>query len=169
MAPSSPPWVSTFSQTLNIDSTGWSGFNLRQLINSALLSASGASTRLTLQASSAASCAIDGVYIGHQAGAGDLYDFDGGQAQALVSGSASFTINTGTSVVTDPIAFSFDHTKNAIVAVHFNTTSAVRGLAGIANATAYSKSAANETATSNVTGYAAGASALRLVSKIEVQ
>lgn len=161
-------WVTTFSQALNANSVGWSGYNMRQLLDSTLFSQSGSKVRLSLEGASAATASIDGMYIGHRAVSGDAYDFDGSQAQVTVGASASFTIGIGATVVTDPITFAFDKTKGFIIAVHFNATSSVRGIDIVAGGTNYFKSAANETATANVTGYTSSANAYRLVNKIEV-
>ncbi len=161
-------WVTTFTQTLNIDSTGWSGFNMRQLIAASLLSTSGSSVRITVEASSAAGFSIDGCYIGHQALSGDVYDFDGSQAHVLFSGAGTLSLSAGQTAVSDTLTFSLDETKNLVVAFHFNATSAIRGKNTITGADNYFKSAADETSTTNVSTYAASGSALRLVSKIEV-
>lgn len=164
-----PTWQVAYSQALDLNSTGWSGFNLRMRVNSSLLALSGTQTRLTLQASTLASCAIDGLYIGNRASSGDGWDFESGtQVQVLVGGSATFTVSANTETVTDAIAFALDNTKDVIVAVHFNTTSAVRGANGITNTVQYNRGAANETATANVSGYSTLNNALRLVNKIEV-
>jgi hypothetical protein len=142
---------------------------MRQWLAASVLSTSGTATRLTLQAANAAGCSIDGMYIGHQAGAGDAYDFDGGQVQVMVGGSGSFSISAASAVVTDTIAFALDETKNLIIAIHFNSTSSVRGKDSMgASATNYYKSAADETATSNVSTYSNTPLALRLVNLIEV-
>jgi len=165
-------WQTTFSQALGTDSTGWQGFNLRQWINSSLLSVSGSNVRLTLQAHSAAPCTIGDIYIGHQAAAGDAYDFDGNQAQIKVAGSGSFTITSGSSVVTDSAVFSLDKTKNLIVAVYFSigSASSVSSANAVSNVAAYFTSGADEASVSNAaSGYnGAGNNILELINKIEV-
>lgn len=145
-------WITTFSQTLNFANIGWNGFNMRQVIDSSLLSTSGTSVRMTLEAASTSGCSIDAMYIGHAAAAGDVYDFDGGQVQVLVGGSGSFSISIGSTVTTDSISFAFDHTKNLVIAAHFNAASGVQSHA-LVNAANWFKSAANETSVSDVTGY----------------
>lgn len=164
-------WVTTFSQALNADSTGWNGFNLRQHFAASILSQSGSKFRLTLQGSSIASEGgqVDGCYGGHAAGAGDAYDFDGTQVQITVGGSPTFTIPFNSTVVTDEITYTFDETKAFIVAFHFNNASHdnVRGIASLTGATVYSKSAANETATTDVSTYGSAAG-VRAINKIEV-
>lgn len=166
--PPPPSWTTAFSQSLSADNSGWSGFNMRQVLNSTLLSASGSLVRLTLQAANAAGCSIDGIYIGHAAASGDAYDFDGGQVQLKVSGSGSFSISAGASVVTDAATFALDQSKNLVIAAHFNATSSIRSVSA-SNATNYFKSAANETSTSDVSGYTSAIVTVRLINKIEVQ
>lgn len=164
-----PGWTVTYSQALGMDSTGWSGFNMRQHLAASLLSTSGSKVRLTLEAAAGTSgLSIDGMYIGHQAGAGDVFDFDGGQAQVTVGASASWTIAQGGTQLTDEITFALDETKALLIAVHFNATSTLRGANSVSGATNHFKSAANETATSNVSAYSNSTSALRLINKIEV-
>jgi len=166
------PWVVTFSQTLDLDSLDWNGYNMRQVIEAAALSQSGTKVRLTLQAANGQGAQIGAIYLGHKAASGDPYDFDGNQVQVTVGASPTFTITAGTSVVTDPVVFTFDNTKDFIVAIYLNNSAAddVRGRNVVTNAMNWYKSTANETATSNVTGYAnIGVSSLRLVNKVEVQ
>lgn len=163
-------WVTTFSTTLNASSTGWNGFNLRQHLAASILSESGTKLRITFQGNHLAENGdVDGCYAGHAAGAGDAYDFDGTQVQVTVGGSATFTIPQNSTIVSDEIAYTFDETLAFIVALHFNNAAAdnVEGVASLTGATVYSKSAANETATSNVTGYGSAAG-VRAIQKIEV-
>jgi flagellar capping protein FliD len=161
-------WVTSLSQSLGMNSTGWSGFNMRQLIPASALSTSGSKVRLTLTSSTAGGCSVDGAYIGHAAGSGDPYDFDGTQVAVTVGSSASFSISANSSVVTDEIVYALDETKNLVLAVHFNTTSAIRGQDSLIGFTNYFKSAANETSVSNVGSYSLSTAALRMVEKIEV-
>jgi hypothetical protein len=164
-------WVTTFSQTLNLSSTGWNGFNLRQHLADTLLAESGTKFRITFQGNHLSENAdVDSCHAGHAAGAGDAYDLDGTQVQVTVGGSATFTIPQNATIVSDEIAYTFDETKAFIVALHFNNSAAdnIEGAASVTGATAYSKSAASETGTANVTGYSSTASAVRAIQKIEV-
>lgn len=159
-------WVTSFSTTFSSDSAGWNGYNYRNIVAAASLSQSGSKVRLTLEAGAGGATVIDGCYIGHAAAVGDAYDFDGGQMQVTVGGNAAFTIAAGASVVTDEIAFALDETKNLILAMHFNGVTTLRGAA--LGSSGYYKSAANETATANVTGYSSDGNVTRVVNKIEV-
>lgn len=164
-------WVTTYSVALNIDSANWNGNNLRQFVNSSQTSDSGSRVRLTLESGSGAEGAsVSEAYIGHAAGAGDSWDFDGGQVQILVGGLGAFTVPAASSVVTDEVVFAFDHTKHFLMAFHFNNAShdTLRGRNATSSVNVYFKAAASEVSVSDVTGYSTTASAIRFVNKIEV-
>lgn len=162
-------WTDTFATELLVSNQGgWAGNNLRIVLSASILSTSGTTVRITMKASTLAGCSIDAAYIGHQALAGDPYDFDGGQVAITVSGSPSFTIGAGAFAVSDPITFALDETKNLVLAFHFDTTSDVRS-GSVSGISGYYKVAANETATSNVSGMTFdGTFYGKLVSRIEV-
>lgn len=163
-------WSTAFSDTFNADSSGWNGYTMRQLLAASQITGSGSNIRITIQASSAGGFNIDTLYVGHQAGAGDAYDFDGNQVQLFASGSGSFVVATGNSLVSDGASFAYDETKAIIIAAHFIGigTNAVRGRSAAGAGTNYFKAAVNEAATSNVTGYSTTANQNLLVNKIEV-
>lgn len=161
-------WSTAFSDALNLDSTGWSGYNMRQVLDASQITGSGSNIRLTLESASGAGFSIDALYVGHQAGAGDAYDMDGSQVQLLVSGSGTISLGAGATVVTDPAAFAYDETKAIIISCHFNASSDVRGRNASGAGTNFFKNAASEAGTSDVSGYAATNNANRLVNKIEV-
>lgn len=167
-APVVTGWKTSWSQALNITSLSWNGFTLRQVIPASLITISGSLVRVTIEAGGTEGCAIDALYIGHAAAAGDAYDFDGNQVRCQSVGSNSFTVAAGTSLLLDEVAFALDETKNIIIAAHFNDAAHDNiGGRAIASYTAYFKTA-NEAGTTDVTGYSNTASALRLVNKIEV-
>jgi hypothetical protein len=162
-------WVATYSQTLDADSSGWTGYTLRILIGASLLSTSGSHVRATLKASSLAGCSIDACYIGHRAASGDLYDFDGSQVQLKVAGSGSFTIATGDTALTDAATYALDETKDVLVAVHFVSGDVRFNGTGISGVTGYYKGGSNEAATTDVSGYSSNVGASYLVAMIETQ
>lgn len=160
-------WVTVYTGASGANSNGWSGFNLRSVFP-ALGSDDGTKVRCTLVAASVG-VSVDGCYFGHAAASGDAYDFDGSQTPLTVAGSQSFTLGGTGSVVTDEITYSYDHTRGFIAAFHFNNTSNIRRFnAGASPQNFYFKSAANETATSDVTGYSTTAGAIGFVSLVEV-
>ncbi len=162
-------WATTFIQTLNVDSTGWSGFTMKQVINASLYGPSGSSVRVTVQASSAAGFSLDGLYIGDQAVAGDEPDA-ASLSRLLFATSGSLSLSAAQSAVSDVLAFSFDATIDKIISAHFNATSAIAGRNTLTGTQNFFKGAADESATANVNvgTYSSSGSALRLVSKIEV-
>lgn len=166
-----PVWADTYvAPAFNDSSAAWNGYNVRVRFEAAQLSVSGGSVRLTLSAGTGEGTAIDSMYIGHAAAAGDVYDFDGTQVQALVSGSGSFTVPVSSSVVTDTITYAFDESKPFIVAFHMNSAAndTLRGATVATGVGVYYKSAAAEASVANVTGYTTlSTSSVRLVSKIE--
>jgi hypothetical protein len=166
-----PSYTDTYAQALNGDSNAWNGSNLRQWFAAAALSTSGSKVRITIEGGSTEGAQISAMYIGHAAGSGDAYDFDGTQVQVTSGGNTTFTVGAGSTLVLDPVTYAFDETKAFIVAAHFNNSAAdnLRGRTGLgANINAYFKLAANETSTSNVSTYTSGSGNLRLVNRIEV-
>jgi hypothetical protein len=165
-------WTTIHTSTLSSDSGGWNNFNLRQWLPDTFYSTSGNQVRLNLEAGSAESATIGGMYIGHAAAAGDAWDFDGTQVQVLVGASGSFVVPAATTIVTDAIDYAFDASKAFIIAMHFNggtSSDTVRAGSVPLGANVYSKSGTSEVSTSNVTGYATGGNQLRLVKLIEVR
>ena len=92
--------------------TGWRNGQLRQLIPaSAIIQPKRASTWLdiTLEyAATAVGAVIGGAFVGHQALAGDPWNFDGGQVQQLFSGAAVSPAITGASQLSpDTVHFEY--------------------------------------------------------------
>lgn len=161
-------WLTTWSQAHNITSLSWNGFTLRMVIPASLITISGSKVRISIQGGNTEGAQIDALYIGHAAAAGDAYDFDGTQVQCLSGGLTTFTVGVNATLLLDEVTYALDETKNFIVAAHFNNAAADNiGGRAIAGYTSYSK-AANEAGTTDVTGYTASGSTLRLVNKIEV-
>lgn len=167
--PGAGVWVTSFSQTLNIDSANWNGNNLRMCIFAAVLTQSGSKTRLTLQSGSGAEgAAISEAWIGHQSGS-DQWDA-GTLTQITVGASTSFTIPANTSVVTDEINFALDETQDIVVTFYFNSAAndTLRGRNLVVSTISYFKAAASEASVGDVTGYSGTNQGLRLISTIEV-
>ena len=165
-------WQTVHSLSPATNNPGWSGYTLRQLLAVGAYSGgptTGTKVRITLDASTVASAIIDACYVGHRAGAGDPYDYDGNQVQILFSGAAGVTVAAGSPRLSDEITFSFDKTKDLIIGVHFSGVSAIRqSIALGANYTAYDRSAINDAGTTNTTAYNVGSGKLNFISKVEV-
>ena len=166
-------WLIAFSTTPSANVFGQATLNGRQHIASSLLAASGSKFRLTLTASTITEgCHIGHIYAGHAASSGDAYDFDGTQVEVKVSTATSFLIPAAGSVVTDENVYTFDASKNFIVAMYFDSApnDSVGAKTSLTGATFYYKVNADEVATTNVTGYSNSGttSTTRLLMKIEV-
>jgi len=166
-------WLVAFSTTPSVNVFGQSTLNARQHIASSVLTASGSKFRLTLTAStSTEGCHIGHMYAGHAASSGDAFDFDGTQVEVKVSTATSFLVPQGGSVVTDENIYTFDASKNFIVAMYFDSApnDSVGAKTALTGATYYFKVTADEVATTNVTGYSNSGttSTTRLLMKIEV-
>jgi hypothetical protein len=161
-------WQTAYAHALGTNSTGWSGYNMRQVVNSSLLLQGGASSRITIQAGSGGGCVVDHCFIGEQASSGNLYNFDGTQTQVFFNGgSASVTLAANGVITSDTISYAIDATKNLVMAFHFNAASQIETQGAISGAQGYFKLAADETSVSAVTGYS-NATSLNLVNLIEV-
>lgn len=166
----SPFWVVTYQNTLNADNSGWNGFNLRQLIAASLTGESGSAVRLYMRGGSAAQAVVDAAHVQHGAASGDAFDFEAASSPVAITvgGSGSFTLTAGALIVSDEIAFAYDHTKPFLAAFHFNATSTVRQRTSVTNATRYHRSAAAETSVVDVSSYTSASSTLAVIEKIEV-
>lgn len=161
-------WAISAQSSVAGNSTIWNGYTHRQLIGpSALSNTGGSHVRLTLIAGTSVGATIDGVYIGHAAASGDVYDFETTPTQVLFSGSGSVSIGAGATTVSDAVAFSIDGSKTLLISVHFSGSSNISVEATRSGWTEYNKAAVSEAATVNVSGYSAGASAAYLISKVE--
>lgn len=145
-------------------SSGWDTFTIRQLYATGAYAggapAIGTKIRITLLGPSAGSAAVAAIYVGHKAAAGDPYDFDGSQVQLLVSASGSFAVGTSASVLTDEANFSFDKSKDLVVAIFFSGASSISTVTGLGtNYHEYYK-AANDASTTDASGYTDGGSGI---------
>jgi hypothetical protein len=167
-------WTTAFSLALPADSGGYtSSYGARSEVNASLISVSGWVVRLTLQSGPTGGCEMDALYMGHRAAFGDAYDFDGTQVRITVGGSTTITIPAGGSVVSDPVVFSLDETRNLLFSYHSTINSTYGGNTTTATGctlhyTGITGSAASAGQT-DITGYTTyGPPAHQLVSKIEV-
>lgn len=147
---------------------------IRTVIDAAQISTSGSTVRVTFVAGASEGVTIDGAYIGHQAGAGDIWDFDGGQVRITFNGGSNgVTIAANDTATSDEISFSLDETKNLVVATGIaNNTSSdtVRRATSATGFNSTNKASANgEEGTTDVTGYSSNPSQRDLVGKIEVK
>lgn len=167
-APSSTTYATTTSLSLTTDVGSFGGYTFVDIISAANRSiSSGTLMRLTFTGPASGTHNINNVYVGFQAGAGDVYDFDGGQVAVTVAGSASFTLTSGGTAVSDDISFADNNTKNLLIAFNFGATATVRYVAAAGGNAGYYKAAVSEASTTDRTGYTSYGQVLT-VSKIEV-
>lgn len=164
-------WQVTGSATLNANQTGWGGYTIVQAYNAGGLSLSGSFVRVRfVPVSSGNNVTINACYIGHAAGAGDAYDFDGTQVPLTVASSGSFALTAGgASVTSDTIAYPLDETKNFLIAMNLSATADLRRLSGAgANYNQYFKAASADASTTDKTGYTNSGNFVYVVDQIEV-
>jgi len=166
-----PVWVTTFTATFVGDSPDvLNGVNNRQSLVAGLFSESGTKFRLTLQSGSGAEgMRVDSMYAGHAA-SGAVQNFDGTQVQITVGGLSAFTVPANSSVVTDPIDYAFDKTKNFLIAWHCDSAAndVVRYNDAMSGAERWWKTSASEASATTVTGYFNRSSLHYFIGKIEV-
>ena len=120
-------WASTvgpLSAALN-DGPAYSNIAVRNWFSAGIIAANSTAVRVTFACpSSGGNLVLDRVYIGHAAGSGDAYDFDGTQVPVLFSGSGTVTLNqSGVDVVSDLTTYALDESKNFVVAFDVNPIS----------------------------------------------
>lgn len=100
--------------------------------------------------------AIDAVWIGPAAKSGDGYDFDGTQVQVKFGGSNSVTLVAGGSdQVSDDISLTIDASRPLLMAFHNSASGSYRQRSGEFSTNGWSKSGADDTSTTDKTGYSA--------------
>lgn len=167
-----------FSKTLNANSTANSNkfTTVMKFAVGTLESSSGSVpydlTRITLTpATSGSNFILDHVFIGHAAGAGDAYDFDGNQVEVTFGGGAGVTLITGgANQVSDAISFPLDTSKVVLIAFEWTSTAnkSARNNTSSTNITFYFLQNVTEAGTTNKTsGYGSVSNRLDFVSKIE--
>lgn len=172
--PRVPQWQTLWVGTGGADGGGFVNYTICTLVlSTAGYSAwSGSQIRVTFTPTSAASgnTSISAAWVGPAASSGDAYDMDGTQKQLLFSGGASTTLTQGgASVVSDALTYTFDPTKNLVVAINIGASGGARALAATNTANEYYHSALSEAATTNkTTGYTLASNTSYVVSKIEV-
>jgi hypothetical protein len=159
-------WQTIFDAALTTSNSGHSGRTLRQVIPASLISGvEGTKIRVTLQFGTAGAI-VDKMYIG-QAGAGDDYDFDGGQVQLFIDASASFNFTANTPQITDEATFTYDGVSDLVLALHFSGVSDIKFVAE-ASAATYVIAATDDAATTDASGYSLYGNVIASVDLIEV-
>lgn len=139
------------------------GNSYRNWFAAATVAKSGSKVRIWIRppSSSVIAFGLANSFVGHAAGSGDAYDFDGTQVRVTWDGGNSAKIFTtgGADYCSDEIDYTVDETKALIVALdiynaagtNINKTYLMTGNSAAQNC--YSKGSVQEAGTTNVTGY----------------
>lgn len=106
---------------------GFTGYTFRETVATALFAqpTNGSQLRVTFCApSGGANIVTGGAYVGHTASAGV---FDGTQVQLRVAGATTWTIPSNGTVVTDPVVYPFNGTKNLMTSFAWGTSATCEG------------------------------------------
>lgn len=155
-----------FDDPITTQESGWSGYTLRNIFPASAIIASGDSVRVTVAAGPSGSTYSE-IYVGHPAGSGDPYDFDGNQVQLTFnSGQTSVTLGASQSTTSDDIAFNLDESKNLIVAVYSGASNI--GNNGVQTGFTSYYDFGNDAATTNTAAYSSWSNEQYIVETIEV-
>lgn len=144
----------------------WSNYNARLILPAGFF---GTATKLRFRLlARTAGYTVDSMYIGHKAGAGDVYDFAAAPTQVLFGGSGSKVIGVHEVAVSDDVSFSVNSSTEMIIAMHIATggTSVPNNSLPAGAAMRY-KSGADESSTVDVSGYSSTSSSGLPIFRIE--
>jgi len=99
---------------------GWYQYNIRVIVDTTAMSglSTGTSIKVALYGGDSAGLSIQSAYVGHRAGSGDAWNFDGNQVQLTFNGGfAAAVAPTGDTILSDEIDFDFDNSVDLIVSV----------------------------------------------------
>lgn len=150
------PVVFGYYDNLLNTGTGWSGFNLRIVINSSLIHTSASIIKLWLSRSNGTTWKFTDCFIGKQASSGDPYDFDGTPVRVTFNGNNGATV-TSNNFESDFINFNVDSSDTIVISFYFDDASyddlprtADGAVSGIQ---CYHKYSSNEASVVDVSGY----------------
>ena len=147
----SPTVSASDNPTSNFASASLYTFRIR--IPASALSTSGTTVAVKLRAHSSDALNISAAWIGHAAGSGNAWDFDGGQVQLTFSGSNTVAIGGGTEATSDYVEFALDETQDVIVSFQTSSNTRVRQNTGATGWSSHAKASASEAGTTAPTGY----------------
>lgn len=164
-----PTWQEVFATTSAVSEAGWGNASLRTIIPAAsLVNLTATKLRLTFAAGTAGSLLFDNVFVGKPAGAGDAYDFDGGQVRVTFDGGSNgVTIAANNTKLSDEVTISTDGTTPLIVAMDYGAVVTTSKSASISGASSLYKLSVDEASQTDVTGYTEESTRVTAVIKIE--
>lgn len=115
-------FLTTPSTTSNL-----TGNNLRQLIAPTYLTADATDNQIRIQLQfGAVTAGVVSAWVGEQASAGNVYNFDGNQVQLLFSGSSTATAPSNGTLISDWVSFTtYNSSKTLIVSAYFSGSSVI--------------------------------------------
>ena len=168
--PPDSEWVTTRTFAGDVDSNGWGGYTLRQLIPATDAAnvnlPAGSKVRFVLKGGFGGA-SIAEAYL-QKAGGDDPWDFAGTPIPLTVGGSAAFSLPDGGTVPTDEVEIALSGSDDLILAFYFTSGNIVRTSAGYSNWAKWEK-AGNDAGTVDAAAYSGPQLGnAYLVTKIEV-
>jgi hypothetical protein len=147
-------WRTAYGPTTLGESNGLGGtYTYVVRIPAAAFSDTDVFTRLKLRGPPTGQSRVQALWIGHPAGSGDAYDFDGAQVQGRVGNAVTFTLAAGQSVNTDAIAFARDPAKDVLVAYELLSGDRYANATGLSGFTLFYKLVAGQAGLTDKSGY----------------
>lgn len=163
---SSPQWRQAASFTLGSNGNNGTGASWVRVFNAYLFAnVTGSQVRLTIGAGNPTGFAISSLYFGVLSGS---YSFDGTQVPITYQGSnSSIVVPANTKIITDPINYKFDPSKNYAISWYFSSGGNVPFNTGYTGTADYWKTG-NDAATTSKSGYTNNGQDVSCIYKIEV-
>lgn len=164
------PVYTATSTTLTTDSSGWTGYTIRNVINTAQISnREHTYMRIRVSAPVAYAMGIGSMAVGTAASSGDAYDYDSAPYPVTFNGKKDLYLAAGQVAYSDYIPFQLAAGKNLITSTYLTSPGGLRyRTPGLTGTNPYYK-AGDETYTINATGYTnyIGVASMMIVDRIE--
>lgn len=146
------PTTTFTGPTLSATSDGWSGFTLRQVLSSSLLSSWYGCARASVSMSTPSDngANVGAWYVCNQGGS-QSYSCGSTPVQLTVGGSGSFSMGTSSTQASDYVQFQWSG-GNLVVSTYFSGTSSLAVATSYTGGTSYYKSG-NDASNQSPTGY----------------
>jgi len=141
-----------YSTTFTTTTDAWAEYSLRQVIESANISASGGRVRVTFESGAAEGASVDNVSIVERSGS--TANGTETPTELLFSGSSGFSITANTTITSDWLVFDIDETKDYIIIIDFSSNASADAMkTQTTSGISYFKSSSNSYDQQSVTGY----------------
>jgi hypothetical protein len=112
-------WTTSWSTTLDSDNYGIGGYSFRVVFTEGMLTESGTYIRVTFVAASGGSFIVDHASVGERTGS---MDTTATPTELKFSGASGFNLSAGSSITSDALLFTLDHTKNYMFIFDVNSS-----------------------------------------------